>query len=139
MIEIRNQKSFERSLDSFAKSLGVEVVVVVKKLAFDIFADVVGGTPVLTGRAMNNWNISVGSKDLSTRETGGNKGSLLGAKKTEAGAALSGLKPFSTVWITNNLPYIIELEEGHSKKQAPRGWIAVAVQRNLALLSRVAI
>ena len=29
------------------------------------------------------------------------------------------------VFITNNVPYIIELEDGHSKRQAPAGMVAV--------------
>ena len=135
MIEVRNQKNFEARLDGFAKKIGVDVGILIKKLSFDIFADVVAGTPVDTGRAMNNWVINVGTPSREVTDQGGDVGSIIASKTAEAFALPAG--PFSTVWISNNLPYIVFLEEG-SSKQAPRGWVAAAVQNNLAQLARFA-
>lgn len=133
MIEIRNLKRFEVNIDKFADQIGVELSLVIKKLAFDIFADVVAGTPVDTGRAMNNWMISVGNPSRSTTDKGGNKASVKAAKRSAADAELAQVRPFDTVWISNNLPYITFLEEGCSK-QAPNGWVARAIQNNFAKL-----
>lgn len=135
MINIRNQKNFNISLDRFAKQIGIEVSTVVKKLSFDIFADVVSGTPVDTGRAMNNWVINVGSPKREVTDQGGDEGSIRADKRAEAFNIRVG--PFSTVWISNSLPYIVVLEEG-SSKQAPRGWVAAAIQNNIAQLARFA-
>lgn len=138
MIKVLNQKQFSVDVDRFAARIGLDVVTVVKKLSFDIFADVVAGTPVDTGRAMNNWNISVGSIDTSTTEIGGARASIQGGKIGEAAPALAGLRPFDTVWISNHLPYIGFLEEG-SSQQAPNGWVAQAIQNNLRQLARFAL
>lgn len=137
-VKVRNQKAFEISVDKFAKQIGVDVVTVVKKLSFDIFADVVAGTPVDTGRAMNNWNISVGSINPSVNDIGGSANTLAAAKRASAPAKLAGIRPFDTVWISNHLPYIGFLEEG-SSSQAPNGWVSQAIQRNLSQLARFAL
>ena len=34
-----------------------------------------------------------------------------------------------SLFFTNNLPYILRLEYGHSKKQAPLGWVRDTVSR----------
>lgn len=138
MINIRNQKKFEVDVDKFADSIGVEVATVVKKLSFDIFADVVVGTPVDTGRAMNNWVISIGSPSREVNDRGGPESSVKAARISEATGTLASLQPFNTVWISNNLPYIGFLEEG-SSKQAPSGWVERAIQNNLRQLARFAL
>lgn len=138
MIKIRNQKRFEIGLEKFAAQMDLDVVLVVKKLSFDIFADVVAGTPVDTGRAMNNWMISVGSPSRLVSETGGGKSTIETGKKGEAAAELASVRPFDTVWISNNVPYIGFLEEG-SSEQAPRGWVERSIQNNLRQLARFAL
>lgn len=135
-IEVTNLRQLNKNFDKIAKSLGLTVVTVQKKLAFDIFADIVADTPVDTGRAMNNWNISVGTSDRSTTDKGGSEGGIKGGKRGEAAAALAGLRPFSTVWISNSLPYIVFLNEG-SSDQAPSGWVERNVINNLATLAVV--
>jgi len=136
-VKVTNLSKLTVDLDKIAESLGLEVVTVQKKLAFDIFADIVADTPIDTGRAMNNWNISVGTPDRSTTERGGSEGGIAGTKRGDATAALGGLRPFSTVWISNSLPYIIFLNEG-SSDQAPSGFIEKNVFNNLSGLGAVA-
>jgi hypothetical protein len=138
MINIRNRRRFEVSLDEFADQIGVDVATVVKKLSFDIFADVVAVTPVDTGRAMNNWVISVGSPSRHVTSEGGAKSGVAASKASEAAGALATVSPFDTVWISNNLPYIGFLEEG-SSDQAPSGWVERAIQNNLRQLARFAL
>jgi len=138
MIKIRNRKKFNVSLQRFADAMDVDVALVVKKLSFDIFADVVAGTPVDTGRAMNNWVISVGSPSRVVTDRGGNEGSIKASQTGKAVGALATVAPFSTVWISNNLPYIGSLEEGTSK-QAPNGWVDAAINNNLHQLARFAL
>jgi hypothetical protein len=129
-IEVINQRQFAKEMDKISKNLGIDVVTIQKKLAFDIYGDVVAGTPVDTGRAMNNWNISVGQKDYSTTEGGGTASAIQSIKQAVALANVAHLQPFQTIWISNNLPYIGVLEEGHSD-QAPNGWVERAVRTNL--------
>jgi hypothetical protein len=129
-IQVRNLRKLNKNLDKIIKNLGVPVVTVQKKIAFDIFAEIVAQTPIKTGRAMNNWNISVGNPDLSVTEIGGAPGSIQGAKNTDAAGSLANLQPFSTVWISNSLPYIVFLNEG-SSIQAPSGFVERSIKNNI--------
>lgn len=135
-IQVRNLNKLNKRFDKVAERLGLSVVTVQKKIAFDIFADLVEQTPVDTGRAMNNWNISVGTADRSVKEEGGSPAGIQGAKEGIAAATLAGLKPFSTVWISNSLPYIVFLNEG-SSDQAPSGFVERSIKNNLASLTVV--
>ncbi len=135
-IKVTNLDQLARRFDQVAKGLGLPVVVVQKKLAFDIFAGLVSETPVDTGRAMNNWNISVGFPDGSVTDAGGSDGAVQAAKAAGALAALGGLKSFSTVWISNSLPYIVPLNEG-SSEQAPSGFVDRVIVNELATLGTV--
>ncbi len=52
-------------------------------------------------------------------------------KKTLSGRATNAMRrldvrPGDTIWISNNLPYIVKLEEGHSQ-QAPQGMVALSI------------
>lgn len=132
-IEVVNRRKFEADLEKFADSLGLEVVTVQKKVALDIFGDLVAGTPVDTGRAMNNWNISVGVLDKNTTDIGGTDKAIEAIKSAAALSELATLKPFQTVWLSNSVGYIGFLEEG-SSIQAPNGWVERAVNNNMAVL-----
>ncbi len=135
-VKVTNLDQLAGDFDRIAKRLGLSVVTVQKKLAFDIFAGVVSETPVDTGRAMNNWNISVGFPDSSITDGGGSESGIKTSKQATAVAALGGLPPFSTVWISNSLPYIVPLNEG-SSDQAPSGYIDRVIVNELATLGAV--
>lgn len=40
---------------------------------------------------------------------------------------VAALQPGDEIWISNNLPYIVELEKGHSKK-APKGMVRLSIE-----------
>ncbi len=109
--------------------------------------NIVQETPADTGRARNNWFLSVGvpSSKITTSATVGGGGSLSQASKMPK--QVLGKK----IFFTNNLPYINTLEFGGFPKpvkkgsringkyqklsrngyslQAPRGWVRIAVMR----------
>ena len=126
-------KKLDVDIEKWSDEMGIEVNLVVKKLAFDVFSDIVQSTPVLTGRAKNNWNISVGSVDRSTTKEGGNSASVESNQKSKAAIALAQIRtfPFGVIWISNSLPYITELNEGSSNK-APAQFVERAIANNLA-------
>lgn len=115
--------SFQVDVAKFAAATGLRLRVVVQKTAVELLRGVVFKTPVDTGRARGNWLVGVGA----ARE-----GTVKATDKTGAKAILQGtaniaeLDGESSVFITNNLPYIGRLEKGHSK-QAPAGMVAVTV------------
>lgn len=81
--------------------------------------EVMMNTPVKTGRARSNWFMNIeSSSDKITDDTTG-KNAVEGATTSES------IKGGDTVHITNNLPYIERLNDGHSQ-QSPAGFVAAA-------------
>lgn len=75
------------------------------------------------GRARGNWQVGIGAPVTSTLDAidpGGQSTISAGA------AAIDASTPGADIHITNNLPYIVPLNEGHSK-QAPAGFIEIAI------------
>lgn len=89
------------------------VVDLLKRVALTAFGRIVLKTPVDLGRAQNAWQIGINSEP-----TGENGPGI---------EALSGIEPGSTVNIGNNVPYIVALENGHSR-QAPTGMVGVTME-----------
>ena len=108
--------SFDSDIRRFSKNTGVAIDQAVRKIAFDAFGMVVKKTPVDTGRARGNWNVSVDSVNRNVDKE---------AKRQQSPDIKKGdgLKP---IYITNSLDYIHDLENGTSK-QAPNGMVAITV------------
>jgi len=80
-------------------------------------------TPVDTGRARTNWLVGIGGAKNEVVESAGTDGGIAGKvaklKNTQT-------KQGQDIHITNNLPYIVRLNEGHSA-QAPAGFVEQAI------------
>lgn len=109
---------------------------IIKKLALDIVANLTaapsdGGTPVDTGWARANWIPRIGAPATGTAGTRAQAeaGNVSTLAQTLGQAVLLGYKlPMGRVYISNNVPYILRLNEGHSK-QAPRGFVQKAITK----------
>jgi hypothetical protein len=97
------------------------VVLVQKKLVFEALRKIILKSPVDTGLFRANWQIGV---EVPSRDT--SEGTANDAER-RANAVLASLRPYQTVWLSNNLAYAEGLEHGNSK-QAPLGVVAVTVQ-----------
>lgn len=89
----------------------------VRVIALAMLNEIVLRSPVDTGRFRGNNIVSIGSPVYT------NTASLdpSGGETINRGlSVMSGLEPFTQVFIQNNLPYAERLENGHSK-QAPAG------------------
>lgn len=108
---------------------------------------VVARTPVDSGRARSSWTVSVGEPRATVPPE---SGSYQPADSSTAMAALSGLQPGQTVWISSALPYIVVLEfggypnppqggEGKTtngySRQAPQGMVRVTFEDLKRILS----
>ena len=94
----------------------------VRTIALEMLQEIVLRSPVDTGRFRNNNIVSIVSPVYaSTVETDASGAGTI----SRGAAAMSGLEPYTTVFIQNNLPYAQRLEDGHSK-QAPPGGIYAA-------------
>lgn len=121
-----NVKEFNKKLEHFAKVLvPQQVVLVQKKVALDLFTRIIVKTPVDTGRARGNWQITINAPATGVIEVTGGKSSGDEAL-TKGSKKISSVKGFVTIFITNNVDYIGFLEEG-SSDQAPKGMVALSI------------
>lgn len=110
-------------LTAFIDQIESDLVKQARIIAMALLGEIVLRSPVDTGRFRGNTVVSVGSPVLSTTESADKSG----ASTIAAGqAALTGLKPYTVIYIQNNLPYAERLENGHSK-QAPNGIFGLAM------------
>lgn len=116
-------------IERLAARAGLRLEDVARKVAFDVFSQVVRKSPVDTGRFRANWNFSVGAPDFSTTAaTSAARGEI------EARQALTA--PVGGVlYISNGLPYARRLEYGWSK-QAPYGMVRTTVFSYAAAVRR---
>lgn len=92
-----------------------------KALAFELFGEIIKMTPVDTGRARGNWHINVGRPEYSISS---------GTRPSQPNYNLD-VRGFPSVYISNGLPYMKDLEDGRST-QAPNGisQVALAIVRS---------
>ena len=125
----RLARELDNKLVEFARTIPASKInVVVRKLALEGLRKIVRRTPVDTGRTRGNWQVTIGTPATGQRPTRySDKG---GQATIDLGAAvLEGLRLYSfpTVWITNNVPWILMLEEGgYSQGRSTRLGIARA-------------
>ena len=125
---------FNADLARFIKKTELKADVVVRKVALQLYSGITKKTPVDTGRARANWNMNIGSIDYSVddpEQYGESTGKHKGNSAAPASPRAKQLKldkgdGEKVIYITNNLPYIGELENGHST-QAPRGMVSLTL------------
>jgi len=116
-----NVKAFVTAVNKFSEDLKHDKFVAFqKRIAFELLSRTVLKTPVDTGRARNAWQLAIGK--VPQGET----------PSESAGQALARLKFGQTIFLANNVPYIILLEHGHSA-QAPSGMLAVSIEEVRAM------
>lgn len=103
-----------------------EVALEYKATGFEVFGEIIKNTPVDTGQARTNWNISTDKPDFSTTT------STSGPDLTTSINTLG----FPSIWISNGLDYVVALENGKSWKQAPAGIINPALAAAMATRSK---
>jgi len=117
---------------------------VIKKLTLDITSNLIEDTPVDTGWARANWVPAIGLpylEDLAfvgdTRED--RQAEVPGASTRQqqgmAQVATSYKLRNGSVFISNNVPYIVLLNEGTSA-QAPQAFVQTAIQRGIVQVGR---
>nr|WP_315436113.1 HK97 gp10 family phage protein [uncultured Pseudomonas sp.] len=89
----------------------------IRVIAMAMLNEIVLRSPVDTGRFRGNNIVTVGAPVYTATESLDPSGGLT---ITRGLAAMTGLEPYTQVFIQNNLPYAAKLEDGYSK-QAPAG------------------
>ncbi len=115
---------FEAALRRLAeREISAAVAEASRGLALAVLEGVVARTPVRRGRARANWQAGVGRPPEAVLDETDKDGRSTVAR---CRIAIARARPFETIWIVNNLPYIGVLEQG-SSRQAPRGMVAATL------------
>ncbi len=121
-------RQFARRMRQIGVRVEHNVDVMGRRVGLAVHQAVVSGTPVDEGVARSNWipNIGIAVTRVRPAFTPGSKGST-GAANTAAALSegQSVIRRFGSeqeLHITNNLPYIVPLNEG-SSAQAPAGFV----------------
>ncbi|WP_307887243.1 hypothetical protein [Brucella abortus] len=111
---------------------------VVTAISFNIVANLVEDTPVDTGWARANWVPAIGTSMDTPASARPDQSMVPGAvARQQAGqASLLGYRlAQGSVFISNNVPYIMRLNDG-SSQQAPRGFVQAAIARGIQQTER---
>lgn len=124
--------SFKLQLEKFAEKAGAKAEEAVRKVAMKVYANVVTMSPVDTGRFRGNWNISMGKFDRSTYSQGydhkldKSEAAQQLQRVLDKGQMIIGDYKGGSIYISNNLPYAMRLEDGYSD-QAPVGMVRITL------------
>ena len=101
----------------------------VKKIVLDVTSNLIETTPVDTGWARNNWVPSI--KEPIERAVGTREEPVSGQQQVGIAEVATTYKlEDGPVYISNNVPYIGNLNDG-SSKQAPTDFVFIAILRAL--------
>ena len=127
--------SFEDQVKEFERDAMRKMDLALRKIPLEIFSRIVFKSPVKYGRFRGNWQVAIGSVPSGTLEIDDLTGI---ATVSKADLKLMGAKAGDTIYLANNLPYAIPLEEGHSQ-QAPQGMVALTVQEFSDIVKKIGI
>ena len=119
-----NIVQFNVEIDGFNAAMLAKLVGFHRKVSDRVLTMTVLRTPVDTGHAKGNWQTTINNtteEELDIEDKNGL------ATITKGRATLASLKPFQTVFVQNNVDYILGLEQGTGSKQAPEGMVAVTL------------
>ena len=115
---------FSIDLSKFVGKTTKNAELIIKKAFFELSSDIIRDTPVDQGRLRNNWFAGVNQYNTNTTEKADKSGS-------ESKQSLSGYNTFklgNSLTLSNNLPYAMAIEYGHSKK-APAGMVRINITK----------
>lgn len=107
----------------FGKIVEGDVQKVARESAMEILRNLVFTSPIDTGRFINNWLVGIGHKDTRTFKGKNRTDPIYRGEKV-----LFRHTGFKDIWISNNLPYAVPLNNGHSG-QAPANFVERAVEQ----------
>lgn len=118
-------KSFELQMKEFENMTTEKSELLFKKVCFDLSNSIIMDTAVDSGRARGNWQPDINSIQNDVLEVEDKSGN---ATVSKVASQTNNLKLGQFFTLTNNLPYILRLEYGWSKK-SPQGMLGINVMR----------
>lgn len=108
-----------------AKDLDNVVILVQQSVGMQLLRGIVNMHPVLTGRARGNWQVTFGAAASGELDPWPSSAQEV---IDRGQAVVDSITTLGAVYLTNNVPYISELEKG-SSTQAPQGMVQVTLDR----------
>lgn len=126
----KNADKFSVELDRVLEQLKTDTQTFKRVFALNLLSRIVYRTPVDTGRARANWQVSNVSPNTNERKRfKKNQPSAVATDTVARGQKnIDKNKEGQSIWIANNLPYIQRLESGTWSKQAPQGMVAISIE-----------
>ena len=123
---------FNRDLKNFIKKSDLATEIIIKEVAFDLLADILqpppkGRHPVDTGRARAAWYPSIVGLGMNF-DLGSGSGVEKGKKEGKFIDKTKG-RYLKYVDMINSVHYIMFLEYGGSKEQAPAGMVRISMRK----------
>jgi len=114
---------FTADIDAFVKKAGKRLDAFLQTFTFDLYLDIVEGTPVDTGFLRSNWIPSLDSPTKANVGAAGGQPNL-----TYASVAISQAKFGQSVYLSNNASYAAHVEYGTSRMRG-RAMVRTALAR----------
>ena len=121
---MRTSARFDCDIEALAKQLLVDADLIKRKVALDIYGQLLAKTPVDTGRARAGWSVSAERPGSDVPVKGG---------KSYPAQPQAIPKNANIICVYNNVEYIVRLNEGHSR-QAPAMFVEQAVDAVMGAL-----
>jgi hypothetical protein len=127
-------QQFAAKMEKMPERIKEAVSDVTSKMVMQMVVELGESTPVDTSQAISNWQANIGSprSDFVGPHFAGSGGSTYGASLTKTvgiAAGKTAIRRFGQpVFISNNAPYIRNLNQG-SSRQAPAMFVEMAVLR----------
>ncbi len=113
------------AFDELADFLDDDLDQQTRKYAISVNNNLVQSTPRDTGRAKGDWQVGFDTAPTGNTDTLDYSGGLTIAKNTMEIASMNG--NYGDIYIVNNLPYIVPLDEG-SSEQATNGFVNSSIR-----------
>lgn len=129
-VKISESRKLKSLLDLAGKTTEDEFLIIIKKLGFDAFSDLVNLTPYDTGFARGGWRVGINGADetvLHNTGSGVTSAPVFGNPSIKFG---------DIIHEYNNVAYIKYLDAGWSK-QAPAGMIEPTFSRIIVMADRL--
>lgn len=134
-VVFKNLDSFNKSLDNFAQKTVPEAM---QKfliwVGMTLLKGIVKKNPVDTGRSQGNWQVTFHKPAMGKIESYTKDPGPVLRKGFQKLKSLKKEGVVRVIYITNNVDYILELEEGRSGR-APNGMVSVTLQEMQTYLS----
>lgn len=116
-----NVAEFNAELHAAMKAFPQDANKIKRTAAMGIMRGVILHAPIDTGRYRDNWQASLGSPIMEEVAVRGEAATMMAGM-----SAIAAVQPGQDIYITNNVPYVEVIEDGHSDR-APHGVAGVTL------------